>query len=188
MRISRRFGQGSLRGLLGSLVLALCVVGLAACGGGGEAGGGKEAILASAEDADVGKVLRSGDWEVELTGPAEKLQMIGKDTGAGTAITYQSLEGIYVIVPVRVTNHMKEMDVVPRELLVLVDDQGNRAPACGSTVQMAYVHLREIDPLLDSPLAAGATRDTVCLFDVSTEVTGLNLGVKDSTETAAVGF
>lgn len=186
MRFLKGFTHGGAGVLLGSLVLALCVVGLAACGGGGKAGGG-EAIVGSAEDADVGKVIRSGDWEVELTGPAKKLQMIGGEKG-GAAITYQALEGVYVIVPVRVTNHMKEMDVVPRELLVLIDDQGNRTPACHSTIQMAYIHFEMIDLLHDSPLEAGATRDSVCLFDVSTEATGLKLGVQGSTETFALGF
>ena len=185
MRFLRRSPRGGARALLGSLVLALCVLGLVACGGGD---GETEAIVASAEDADIGKVIRSGDWEVELIGPAEKQQMIGGDVGGGTAITYQAENGVYVIVPVRVTNNMKEMDVVPRDLLVLVDDQGNQALGCHSTIQVAYVHMFEIDLLLDSPLAAGATRDSVCLFDVSTDASGLKLGVKGSTETFAVGF
>lgn len=185
MRFLRRSPRGGARALLGSLVLALCVLGLVACDGGD---GETEAIVASAEDADIGKVIRSGDWEVELIGPAEKQQMIGGDVGGGTAITYQAENGVYVIVPVRVTNHMKEMDVVPRDLLVLVDDQGNQAPGCHSTIQVAYVHMFEIDLLLDSPLAAGATRDSVCLFDISTDASGLELGVKGTTETFAVGF
>lgn len=185
MRFLRRSPRGGARALLGSLVLGLCVLALVACGGGD---GETEAIVASAEDADIGKVIRSDDWEVELIGPAEKQQMIGGDVGGGTAITYQAQNGVYVIVPVRVTNHMKEMDVVPRDLLVLVDDQGNQAPGCHSSIQVAYVHMFEIDLLLDSPLAAGATRDSVCLFDVSMEATGLKLGVQGSTETFAVGF
>jgi len=185
MRRLRSLPGGGARALLGSLVLGLCVLGLVACGGGD---GETKAAVGSAEDAEIGKAIRSGDWEVELTGPAEKQQMIGGDVGGGTAITYQAQNGVYVIVPVRVTNHMKEMDVVPRDLLVLVDDQGNQAPACHSTIQVAYVHMFEIDLLLDSPLPAGATRDSVCLFDVSADASGLKLGVKDTTETAAVGF
>jgi len=185
MRFLRRLPGGGARALLGSLVLALCVLGLVACGGGDRE---TKVTVASAEDAEIGKAIRSGDWEVELIGPAEKQQMIGGDVGGGTAITYQAENGVYVIVPVRVTNHMKEMDVVPRDLLVLIDDQGTQAPACHSTIQVAYVHLFEIDLLLDSPLAAGATRDSVCLFDVSTKASGLKLGVKGTTETTAVGF
>lgn len=162
------------------LVLLLCGAGLTACGGGGD----EESmpVVASEQDAEIGKPIQSQAWEVMITRSAQKLRIVGEGE-----ITYQA-EGIYVIVPVKVTNIGEELEMIPRELLRLRDAQGQEFQATQSAIQVAYILPRSMDLLLDSPVASGEARESVIIYDVSTEATGLMMTVEGTEETLDLGF
>ena len=162
------------------LVFLLCATGLTACARG--AAGTPTPVVAAAEKAEIGKAVRSGDWEVTLAGPAEKIKVVGEGD-----ITYQA-QGTYVVVPIRVTNKGTEMQLIPRTLLRLKDGQDREFEPTTSSIQVAYVLPRGIEPLLDSPMAADASRESIIMFDVPTDASGLKLTVAGVEETLGLGF
>ena len=183
MRIFRRHLFTSKIMILGSLVLLLCSAGLAACGGGGRGGGKASApIVASEEKAEIGKALKSQGWEIMITKPSEKLKIVGKGD-----ITYQP-EGIFVVVFVKATNISKEMQMIPRDLVILRDAQGREFGVTKSAIQIAYILPRGMELLLDSPMAPGASRESVLIYDVPTDATELKLTMKGTEETINLGF
>ena len=127
------------------LFLLATSVGLTACG----AGGISEAAVASAEDVDLGKTLVADEWEATLTQPPQKEKIVGEGD-----ITYQA-EGTYLIVFVDVKNSGQALQVVPRDLLTIVDGQNQEVKATKSAVQVAYILPHNMELLLDSPLQAG---------------------------------
>jgi hypothetical protein len=132
--------------------------------------------------AEVGKVVSSEDWEIEIIGPAEKVKVVGEGD-----ITYQA-EGIYVVVPVRVTNRAADMRLFPKSLLGLEDDRSRRFAPTSSSIQVAYALPRHIELLLDSPIAANGTRQSIIMFDVPDDATGLKLTIAGVEETIDLGF
>ena len=162
------------------LVLLLCSAGLTACGGGDDEA--SMAIVASEENAEIGKAIRSQAWEVMITRPLEKVRIVGEGD-----ITYQA-EGIYVIVPVKVTNLGDELLMIPRELLRLREAQGQEFQATQSAIQVAYILPRSMYLLLDSPVDSGETRESVIIYDVPTEARGLKMIMEGTEETLDLGF
>lgn len=166
--------------VVGGVVLLLCGAGLTACGrGGGEM---SMPIVASEEKAEIGKAIRAGDWEVMVTKPSEKLNIVGKGE-----ITYQP-EGIFVIVFVKVTNLGKDLQMIPRELLRLRDAQGREFHATKSAIQVAYILPRGMELLLDSPMAPGASRESIIIYDVPMKASGLRMTMEGTEETLDLGF
>lgn len=139
-------------------------------------------MTADADNVDINKPLQVDDWEVELIKPPEKVKVVG----AGN-ITYQA-EGEFLIVFARVSNHGQEMQLVSRDLFVARDEQGREYTPVKSAVQVAYVLQHGMEPSLDSPLAAGRSRDSVVVFDVPPDAKGLTLGLDGATETLKLGF
>lgn len=159
-------------------LLAGCLALLVACGGGSSAG----PVTADADKVDINKPLQVDNWEIALLKPPEKVKVVG----AGN-ITYQA-EGEFLIVFARVSNHGQEMQLVGRDLFVVRDEQGREYTPVKSAVQVAYVLQHGMEPSLDSPLAAGRSRDSVVVFDVAPDATGLTLGLEGTTETLRLGF
>jgi len=166
--------------VIGGLVLLLCAVGLTACGRGG--GRPSMAVVASEEEAEIGKAIQAQAWEVMVTKPSEKLSLVGKGD-----ITYRA-EGIYVILPLKVTNLGEEVRMIPRELLRLKDTQGREFEATQSAIQIAYILPKGMELLLDSPMASGVTRESVIIYDVPTDATGLEMTMEGTEETLDLGF
>jgi hypothetical protein len=160
------------------LMLLLCGAGLTACGGGDD----EAPAVASEEDADIGKAIRSQAWEAVITRPAQKVRIVGEGD-----ITYQA-EGTYVIASVKVTNLGEELQMIPRELLRLRDAQGREYEATQSAVQIAYILPRSMDLLLDSPVDPGEARESVIIYDVPREATGLKMAMEGTEETLDLGF
>jgi hypothetical protein len=176
-RSSRRFS--SVRFLAGvSLMLLWCLVSLTACGGGEES----ETVVASAEDVEIGKTLQGGDWEAVLTKPPEQAKIVGEGD-----ITYQA-EGTYLIVFIKVTNSGQALQVVPRELLKVIDGQNKEFKATQSAVQVAYILPRKMELLLDSPLPAGESRESIIIYDVPSDSSGLKLAIEGAEDTIDLGF
>ena len=182
-RWGHRFSCG--RAVITCFLCLLAVAALVGCGGGD--GGGEEgsggALLAAEDLAEVGKAVESGGWQVELTGLSEKINMIGHDE-----IVYQALEGVFLVVPVTLTNVSADMDVPPVNLFVVQDAQGGEYKPTGSTIQIAYVLIKSGDIVMDTPMAAGDKRVGYVVYDIPLEAEGLSLRVGDATETIALGF
>lgn len=159
-------------------LIACCLSILVACGGGSSS----EPVTADAASVDINKPLQAGDWEIELLKPPEKIKVVG--TGD---ITYQA-EGEFLVVFAKVSNHGQAMQVVGRDLFIARDGQGQEYKPVKSAVQIAYVLQHGMEPSLDSPLAAGKSRDSVVIFDVSPDATGLTLGLDGTAGTLTLGF
>ena len=173
------------RAIFVGLMCLLVIAALAGCGGGdgsGEEGsGGRQ--LASEDQAEVGKAVESGGWQVELTGLSEKIAMIGD-----AEIVYQAEEGIFLVVPVTLSNVSADMDVPPVSLFIVQDAQGVEYEPTGSTIQIAYVLIKSGDIVMDTPMAAGDKRVGYVVYDIPLEAEGLSLRVGDAAETIALGF
>jgi hypothetical protein len=161
-----------------ALLIVCCLLVLTACGGGSSSG----PVMADAERVDISKPLQVGDWEIELLKPPEKIKVVGKGD-----ITYQA-EGEFLVVFAKVSNHGQVMQVVGRDLFITRDGQGQEYKPVKSAVQVAYVLEHGMEPSLDSPLAAGASRDSVVIFDVSPDATDLTLGFDGAEESLKLGF
>ena len=139
-------------------------------------------VVASEEEAEIGRAIQSQAWEVMVTKPSEKLSLVGKGD-----ITYRA-EGIFVIVFVKVTNLGKELQMIPRELLRLRDAQGREFEATQSAIQIAYILPRGMELLLDSPMASAESRESIIIYDVPTDATGLRMTMEGTEETLDLGF
>lgn len=160
-------------------LIVCCLSVLVACGGGGSSA---EPVTADAANVDVNKPLQAGDWEIALLKPPEKIKVVG-----ASDITYQA-EGEFLVVFAKVSNHGQEMQVVGRDLFIARDGQGQEYTPVKSAVQIAYVLQHGMEPSLDSPLAAGKSRDSVVIFDVSPDATGLTFGLDGTADTLRLGF
>lgn len=160
-------------------LIASCLFVLVACGGGGSSGA---PVTADAAKVDVNKALQAGDWAIELLKPPEKIKVVGEGD-----ITYQA-EGEFLVVFAKVSNHGQEMQVVGRDLFIARDGQGQEYTPVKSAVQIAYVLQHGMEPSLDSPLAAGKSRDSVVIFDVPSAAADLTLTLDGATETLKLGF
>lgn len=159
------------------LVLLALLGGMAACGGGNSG-----PVTADAAAVETGVPLTTGDWEVVLLKPTEKIKVLGSGD-----ITYQA-EGDFVVVFATVTNHGGDMQVVGRDLFVIRDGADQEYKPVKSAVQVAYILEHGMELSLDSPLAAGASRDSVIIFDVPSEATDLKLGLAGTDATVKLGF
>jgi hypothetical protein len=151
---------------------------LTACGGGDGA-----STSADAAAAEIGKVIKSDQWQAELLQPPEQTKVVGEGN-----ITYQSENGTYLIVFLKVTNLSGTQQVVPRDLFTVHDGQGQEFKATKSAIQVAYVLNKGMQPLLDAPLGANTARDSVVIFDLPADASGLTLNMAGATDTLALGF
>lgn len=167
----RRGGKG--------LLIVCCLLMLVACGGGGSSSG---PVTADAARVETGTPIQAGDWEVSLLKPPEKVKVVGEGD-----ITYQA-EGDFLVVFATISNLGQDMQVVGRDLFTVRDGQGQEYKPVKSAVQIGYVLQHGLEPSLDSPLAAGISRDSVVVFDVPSSATDLTLGLKGTEETLDLGF
>jgi hypothetical protein len=161
-----------------SLILLAGLALVAGCGRGDD-----DAASANAAAAEIGKVIKSDQWQAELIKPPEQDGVVGEGN-----ITYQSENGVYLIVFLKVTNLTATQQVVPRDLFMVSDTQGQAFQATKSAIQVAYVLNKGMQPLLDAPLAANAARESVVIFDLPADASGLTLQMQGAGDKLALGF
>lgn len=166
------------RAVVIAYVLLLWGSSLVGCGG----GGGPANEKGSTDKASVGRTIKAGTWEVTLTAVAEKIKVVGKGD-----ITYQA-KGVYIVVPLKVSNVGSEMQLLGAEEIAVSDAQGREFRPTVSAVQVAYGLPRGMEIILDSPLAAGASRESIIIYDVPPDATGLQLVLKGSEDRLDLGF
>ncbi|MEM7034883.1 MAG: hypothetical protein AAF629_35410 [Chloroflexota bacterium] len=163
------------------LISLWALFGLTACGGDDDGSSGNTA--AATEDVEIGKVISGDGWSIEVTAPTEKAQLIGEGQ-----IVYRSEEGVFIIVFVKAKNDTGVLQVVPRDLFLIVDSQGREYKATKSAIQVGYGLLAGMTVLLDAPMKVGETRESLLTYDVPNDATELKLKIKGTDQTIALGF
>jgi hypothetical protein len=150
-----------------TLIVLISLPLLAGCGSGSSSG------KADASKADIGKTVTSANWKITLKGVPDVQQVVG-----GGGVSKQSDNGVFIIIPAVVTNTGSAIMLFPDDLIFLQDATGKQWTLASSTPQFAYKQNHaEVDILMDSPIVAGDTRDTVLIFDVSADATGFTLTI-----------
>ena len=174
----------------------LCVVAATAC-----AGGKATPTLVRAEGADVGRSIRSEDWEITLVDLPYKDDVVGDESeeGIGQITWYETgereAEGTFLIAPIKITYLGDAEDMIMPGHLGLVDDQGNEIPVADRVVHLSAIWIHNPDRwgsddnwLLPVILDAQQSREGPVIFDVSPDATGLRLVLKGTEETLDLGF
>jgi hypothetical protein len=160
------------------LVVIVCIAFLVACSG--AAGSGKPDV----SKAEIGKTVTSSNWKITLKGVPDAQQVIG-----GGGVSKQSDNGVFIIIPVEVTNSGSDIVLFPDDLIFLQDSSGKQWKLSSSTPQFAYKQNHaEVDILMDSPVSAGDTRTTVLIFDVATDATGFILTIPADKTVFKIGY
>lgn len=133
-----------------------------------------------ASSVSLDETITGSEWQITLTELPEKENVVGE-----AGVTYQA-KGVYLIVYLQVSNLADETRLFPPDLAKVTDAQGQEFITTSSTPQFAYIQTqpqRGLELLIDSPVPAGATRNTFLMFDIPTDSEGLSL-VMDSAEGA----
>ena len=164
------------------------------------------APLEKAENAEVGKSGRSDAWEITLLDAPYKDEIVGdEEQGENEQMGYvvtdvfipvaQEPDGIWLILPVRITNIGESENAFLLGGLHILDDQGREIPVGGRLVHSSAIWIHDPDrwgsdenQLLPSFFLAGQAREGPAVFDVPLDATGLKLAMKGSDETIDLGF
>lgn len=182
-------------------ILLVLAVALAGCNRGGDRSELMPVFLE--EGTEVGGVLRSDAWEVEIIGLAGKDTLLGdegEDSGLAQVSQYESSaqpaqRGEWVIVPVRLKNLSGEDKLLLVRTIRLRDDQGNEYELGRRNVHLAYIfytdpetygeqsnqhvqHVFEIDEERVGP----------AIFDVPLDTTGLVMILEGAEGELAIGY
>ena len=162
--------------------------------------------LQFAANADVGKSIRSDQWETTLLDAPYKDEIVGdEEQGENEQMGYvvtdvfipvaQEPDGIWLILPVRITNIGESENAFLPGGLHILDDQGREIPVGGRLVHSSAIWIHDPDrwgsdenQLLPSFFLAQQAREGPAVFDVPLDATGLKLAMKGSDETIDLGF
>lgn len=188
---------GSKRSVLVGLVIWLCVSVIAACGG--EADPTTEAN--TADSADVGKSLQAQGWVVTLADQPELHKEVGSGTGAGVGMGTEGVgrsgvkeaEGLWLVLPVELSNETGDLALFPMKLTTVADGQGNSYALQPMPVHSSLVWADERwgkieNQLVNNVLEAEVTYEGPLVYDVAEDATGLKLIMEGTDETFNLGF
>lgn len=154
--------------------------------------------IAVAENAEIGKTVQAQDWEITLIDPPYTSKQVGRGTAKAAqsyAVGTLDAEGIFLIVPVRLTNGADEMRMFTRasSQLEVVDAQGRVTLLALGRAHMTLVYNsdrwgKEENQLVQNPLDAGVTWEGPVVFDVPEDATGLSMSFKGSEESIDLGL
>jgi len=186
-----------------SILVLSCAIGLAACG----TIAATTPTVIVAKGADVGAAITSKrGLQVTLIGPPEKVEVISAagtpwmDTGGldgwggGQGSDRCLPEGIWLIVPVKLSNTSSQADVLfPGKTFTVRDAQGRESPLEGRPEHTMKTFSDERwgdhdNYLVNNPMNAGVTREGPLIFDVATDATDLTLTTQGSDESLDLGF
>ena len=187
------------------LATCVCITILAACAGDGEQApaGGPASEVDIADDAEVGKTLQAQGWVVTLIEQPEQRKQVG--TGAATRTGQGSVgeqgsesgariaDGLWLIVPVELTNSTGEMVLLSKRLLIVTDAQGQEYQFRGREIHAPHIYSSERwgeteNQLVQNPMDTGVTRQGPLIYDVPEDAAGLTLVMEGTDETIDLGF
>ena len=188
---------GSGRWWVGLLVL-LFIVCLAGCGE--RATPAPE--MTTTDDAEVGKTIEAEGWIVKLIEPPLQAPEVGSGTGdvydqsageEGSEWGTRVADGIWLILPVEVTNQTGDMAFLPSKLPRVTDGQGREFELESRATHLPYVNASERwgkreNQLVQNVLDVGVTLEGPLIYDVAKDSTGLTLVMEGADETIDLGF
>ena len=143
-------------------------------------------------NAEIGKTIRTQDFEFTLIEAPETATKVGSELVGGRRYLYDA-DGIFIIVPFRLTNDSDELRMLSASLLEVRDAQGRTFP-----LKQAYHHLGHIwteerwmderHLLSQNPMDPGLTREGPLIFDVARDSEGLVMTAEGTDDTIALGF
>ena len=146
----------------------------------------------------MGATIEPDGWVVTLIGPPEKLEAIGTgDSGWDAYDEHHSgdwePEGVYVAVPVRLTNKTEENRFLPGTLLRVSDAQGGEFSVVPRLPTVTYIWstqawMSDDSLLINNVFDPGDALEGPILFDVPVDAIGLRLAADGSSETIDLGF
>ena len=155
------------------------------------------------EGTEVGGVLKSDKWELEITDFAGKDTLLGdegEDSGLARVTQYEtsaqtSQRGEWVIVPIRLKNIAGEDALLFVRTIRLRDDQGNEYELGRRNVHLAYIFYTDPETYGDlsnqhvqNVFNVDEERFGPAIFDVPLETTGLVLILEGADGELAVGY
>ena len=205
--------RGIVRGWV-ALLVATLVLGAVSCGGdvSQEAAApepaGKEPLapIVVAENAEVGKVVRSEEWAIVLEGQPEQTKIVGtgedvdsssfrhsSDPGLGQRGNEEA-EGVWIVLPVEITNESGDLAMLSKRQFAVVDDKGGEYPVGETTVLFVTIlgsggrwETVQEHQLIQFVFESGDTRTGPLVFDVPEDATGLKLMMEGSEEAIDLG-
>ena len=149
------------------------------------------------ETADIGAALESDQWTVTLIDTPYTTEMVG--AGGGEHYQWQDVgtaeaEGIFVILPVELTNASSEIQMLHRASgLVVADEQGREAELAKGRPHQTLVYTSERwgefeNQIFQNPMEAGVTWEGPLVFDVPDDATGLTLRFRGSDQSIDLGL
>ena len=201
-------------GWVGLLVLVL-VLSAASCGGDAvEEATAPEPLakepLASivvAENAEAAKTIRSDEWAVTLVAQPEQTKIVGtgedvdsssfrnsSDPGLGQRGNEEA-EGVWIVLPVEITNESGDLAMLSKRQFTVVDDQGGEYPVGETTVLFVTIlgsggrwETVQDHQLIQFVFENGDTRTGPLVFDVPEDATGLKMVMEGTEDAIALGF
>ena len=150
------------------------------------------ASVTVAEDAEIGKTIRTQDFELTLIEAPETATKVGSEIVGGRRYLYDA-DGIFIIVPFRLTNDSGELKMLSASLLEVRDVQGRKFPLKQAYHHLGYIWTEErwMDErhlLPQNPMDPGLTREGPLIFDVAVDSEGLVMTAEGTEDTIALGF
>ena len=191
-----RSGLGSGRiNAWATLVVFASLVGMVACGSRAT----PTPAVITAENAEVGESLESQDYELTLIDqPYESKLVGGLVKGGGQLLTeygtvVREAKGVWLVIPVRLTNSSEEVRVLSRDAFIVKDAQGREFRVGGRLEHQAHVFeverwMSNDHYLVENPMSAGQTREGPLIYDVAEDSTGLRMTVEGTEVSFSLGF
>lgn len=186
-----------------SLLLLLSAV---SCG---EQDAASQARTAKAENAEVGKSIEGAAWRVTLLEPPEQMKTVQGDIGStrGAALhlvefnidgrslgeEHVTAKGVYVMVPIELTNISDEPQMMSGSVLQVIDSKAQEHAGAGHLEHVVYVWTNErwldkTHELVPYVFDVGDVREGPVIFDIPEDATGLTLKMKGTDEVIDLGF
>ena len=184
----------------------LLILSMASCG---EQDAASQAQTVKAENAEVGKSIEGAAWRVTLLEPPEQMKTVQGDIGStrGAALhlvefnidgrslgeEHVTAKGVYVMVPIELTNISEEPQMMSGTVLHVVDSEGQEYEGTGRLEHTVYVWtnerwMDETHELVPHVFDVGDVREGPVIFDIPEGATGLKLVMKDTDQTIDLGF
>ena len=156
-----------------------------------------EANTAESSNAEIGKTIQSQRWEITLIDSPLMVEQVGSGTAKMRKyfdFGVREAEGIFLIVPVQLTNGADEMRMFTSKSsqLIVTDVHGREVSLAGAPVNMTVAYDDERwgeqeNQLVQNPMEAGVTWEGPVVFDVPEDATGFRMSFQGSEDSVVLG-